>query len=63
MKTIGTIVAVAVFALAVVPYAVGQSKKEKREEAATTKDCPHCLSPIPVAATRCSGCTSELQTT
>ncbi len=35
----------------------------KREEAATTKDCPHCLSPIPVAATRCSGCTSELQTT
>ncbi len=33
----------------------------KRAEAATTKDCPYCLSAIPIAATRCSGCTSELQ--
>ncbi len=33
----------------------------KREEAAvTTKDCPYCLSAIPVAATKCSGCTSAL---
>ena len=39
--------------------------KRKREEpaTATTKDCPHCLSAVPLAATRCSGCTSELQTT
>jgi large conductance mechanosensitive channel len=39
--------------------------KAKREEpaAATTRDCPYCLSSIPLAATRCSGCTSELQTT
>ena len=37
--------------------------KAKREEpaAATTKDCPYCLSSIPLAATRCSGCTSELK--
>ena len=36
--------------------------KMKREEpaAATTRDCPYCLSSIPIAATRCSGCTSEL---
>ena len=36
--------------------------RRKREEpaAATTKDCPHCLSAVPLAATRCSGCTSEL---
>jgi large conductance mechanosensitive channel len=35
----------------------------KREEAAThtAKDCPYCLSSIPVAATRCSGCCSDLQ--
>ena len=34
----------------------------KREEAAavTTKDCPYCLSAIPFAATKCSGCTSAL---
>jgi large conductance mechanosensitive channel len=32
----------------------------KRAEAPTTKDCPYCVSAIPVAATRCSGCTSEL---
>ena len=39
--------------------------KRKREEpaAATTRDCPYCLSAVPLAATRCSGCTSELQTT
>jgi len=37
--------------------------KRKREEvvAPATRDCPYCLSAIPVAATRCSGCTSELQ--
>jgi large conductance mechanosensitive channel len=27
----------------------------------TTKDCPHCRMPIPVAATRCPQCTSELR--
>jgi len=25
-----------------------------------TKDCPYCLTAIPLAATRCSGCTSEV---
>jgi large conductance mechanosensitive channel len=27
----------------------------------TTKDCPHCLSAIPIKATRCKDCTAELQ--
>ncbi len=26
----------------------------------TTKDCPYCISAIPLAATRCPNCTSEL---
>ena len=31
-----------------------------KEPAATTKDCPRCAMPIPLAATRCPMCTSEL---
>jgi len=40
----------------------------RRQEAApaaapTTKDCPYCLSVIPLQATRCPHCTSQLPTT
>lgn len=34
--------------------------KSKQPEAPTTKDCPFCLSTIPLKATRCSQCTSAL---
>ena len=39
--------------------------RRKRAEvvAPATRECPYCLSAVPLAATRCSGCTSELQTT
>ncbi len=39
--------------------------KAKREEpvAILTKDCPYCLTAVPVAATKCSGCTSALPAT
>ncbi|MCC6945340.1 MAG: large conductance mechanosensitive channel protein MscL [Thermomicrobiales bacterium] len=30
--------------------------RTKKEEAATTRACPECLSDIPVAATRCAHC-------
>lgn len=33
-----------------------------RRKDPSTKDCPQCLSAIPVAATRCSGCCADLQT-
>lgn len=40
---------------------VKAANSRKRAEAPpATRDCPYCLSPIPVGATRCSGCTSEL---
>jgi large conductance mechanosensitive channel len=29
--------------------------------APTTKDCPYCLNSIPIAATKCGHCTSELK--
>jgi large conductance mechanosensitive channel len=32
------------------------------KEEPTTKNCPYCVSAIPVKATRCPECTSELQT-
>ena len=32
-----------------------------RKKDPSTKDCPHCLTAIPLAATRCSGCCVELQ--
>jgi len=32
-----------------------------RKKDPSTKDCPHCLTAIPLAATRCSGCCAELQ--
>lgn len=37
-----------------------QAQEEEEEEEVTTKDCPFCLSSIPIAATRCSSCTSEV---
>ena len=32
----------------------------KQEPLVTTKDCPECLSAVPIAATRCAFCTVEL---
>ena len=40
-----------------------RSKKEEEPEAATTKECPFCKSEIPIEATRCPHCTSELSKT
>ena len=35
--------------------------KQATDAAPTTKDCPFCLSTIPLKATRCKDCTAELQ--
>ncbi len=43
---------------------VKQMNRLKREEApapVTTKDCPFCASAIPLKATRCPHCTSEIK--
>ncbi|MGH7406423.1 MAG: large conductance mechanosensitive channel protein MscL [Candidatus Methylomirabilales bacterium] len=37
-------------------------KPELRPAAPTTRECPYCLSPIPIKATRCSHCTSDVKT-
>jgi large conductance mechanosensitive channel len=55
------IVAVAMF-LIVQWYQTMEERFEKPAPVAapTTKDCPYCLSQIPIAATRCAHCTSQL---
>jgi large conductance mechanosensitive channel len=35
-------------------------KEAPKAAAPTTKDCPHCLTAIPLKATRCPACTSQL---
>jgi len=40
---------------------VNRLKKEPPPPDATTKDCPLCCTAIPVKATRCPHCTSELK--
>lgn len=44
----------------VVNKAVNLGKK-KEESEPTTKDCPYCFSKIPVKATKCPHCTSEVE--
>ena len=41
---------------------INRFKKEepKPEEGPITKDCPHCFTTIPIQATRCPNCTSQL---
>ena len=38
-----------------------RAEAPKAAAAPTTKDCPYCVSKIPLKATRCPNCTSELQ--
>ncbi len=60
----------AVISFVIIAFAVFMLIKSinrlKREEEApveepTTRDCPHCFSTIPIKATRCPQCTSELK--
>jgi large conductance mechanosensitive channel len=55
------IIAAAVFFLIVRPIAKLQARKKAAEPAPTTKECPYCITAIPVKASRCPNCTSELK--
>lgn len=37
-----------------------RKRLDRTEKKVTTKECPYCLSKVPVKATRCSACTSHL---
>ncbi|MGZ8429891.1 MAG: large conductance mechanosensitive channel protein MscL [Candidatus Deferrimicrobiaceae bacterium] len=59
---VNTVVNFLIVAFAIFFVVRGMNTLKKKEEAPqpTTKECPHCLSTIPIKATRCGHCTSEL---
>lgn len=62
---VNTIISFAIVAFAVFILIRNINRLKRKEEAPTaeptTKECPHCLSTIPIKATRCAHCTSELK--
>jgi large conductance mechanosensitive channel len=55
------IIAAVVYFFVVVPYTKLLSlRKSETVVEPVTRECPYCLSSIPVGATRCSFCTSEV---
>jgi len=56
------IIAAVVFFFIVRPVARMQARKKAEEPAApATKECPYCFTSIPIQASRCPNCTSELK--
>jgi len=51
------------FAIFMVIRMMNRMKREEVPAPAvpTTKECPHCLSTVPLKASRCAHCTSEMQ--
>jgi large conductance mechanosensitive channel len=62
---INTIINFLIVAFAIFLMLKGVNKMRREEEAPpaapTTKECPYCLSAIPLKATRCPQCTSEVK--
>lgn len=73
VKPTGTRIPIGVFLNAVITFVIvafvlfmivkAYNRFMLKEEAATTKPCPFCLTEVPIAATRCPSCTSELTAT
>lgn len=53
------------FSVFLVIKGINRMKREQEAQAAepTTKECPFCFTTMPIQATRCPHCTSQLQTT
>lgn len=62
---VNTVVSFFIVALAVFFLIRGINRLRQREEAAppspTTRVCPYCITTVPIAATRCPACTSQLE--
>lgn len=59
-----TIISFLIVAFSVFLLVKGMNKMKREQEAPaaapTTKECPHCLSTIPIKATKCAYCSSDL---
>jgi large conductance mechanosensitive channel len=55
------LIAAALFFLVVRPVNMLMARRKTEPEVlATTRDCPYCLSSIPLAASRCAFCTADV---
>lgn len=61
LNDIVTFLIVAFVVFLIVRYVNRLKSKQAMDAAPTTKDCPHCLSTIPLKATRCAECCVDLQ--
>ena len=48
------------FVIFLLVRSINRMQKPAPAAAPTTKDCPHCFTAIPIKATRCPNCTSQL---
>ena len=48
------------FVIFMIVRTMNRFKKPEPVAAPTTKECPHCFTSIPIKATRCPNCTSQL---
>jgi large conductance mechanosensitive channel len=59
-----TVISFIIVAFCVFLLVKGMNKLKRQQEVAppapTTKECPHCLSTIPLKASKCAHCTSQL---
>jgi large conductance mechanosensitive channel len=59
-----TVISFVIVAFSVFLLVKGMNKLKRQQETAsaapTTKECPHCLSTIPIKASKCAHCTSQL---
>jgi large conductance mechanosensitive channel len=63
LSNVITFVVIALVIFLMIRAMASFKRKEEKLEAADTKDCPYCLSVIPIAASRCAHCTSDLPPT
>jgi len=61
LNDIITFLVVAFVIFLIVRYVNRLKSKQATDDAPTTRDCPRCLSTIPLGATRCAECCVDLQ--